>query len=66
MNKVINKAISECGSREQLATACGVSVMTVSNWVRGFGIKAKHIKSISDATNGKVSVDEILQSLTED
>ncbi|HDZ3641656.1 TPA: helix-turn-helix domain-containing protein, partial [Mannheimia haemolytica] len=55
-----------CGGRDKLATACGVSVMTVGNWVRGFGIKAKHIKPISDATNGKISVDEILQSLSED
>lgn len=66
MNKVVSNAIELCGGRDKLATACGVSVMTVGNWVRGFGIKAKHIKSISDATNGKISVDEILQSLSED
>lgn len=66
MNKVIEKAISSCGGRDKLATACGVSVMTVGNWARGLGIKAKHIKPISDATNGEVSIDEILQSVTED
>ncbi|UWZ92704.1 helix-turn-helix domain-containing protein [[Pasteurella] aerogenes] len=66
MDKVINKAITLCGGRDKLAIACGVSEMTVGNWVRGLGIRAKHIKPISDATNGKVSIDEILQSLTED
>ncbi len=65
MNKVIDKAITLCGGRDKLATACGVSVMTVGNWVRGLGIKAKHIKPISDATNGEISTDEILQSLTD-
>lgn len=65
MNKVISKAIEECGGREALAKACDVSVMTVSNWVRGSGIGGKYIKPISDATNGKVTVEDILQSLSE-
>ena len=65
MNKVINKVIEECGSREALARACNVSLMTVSNWLRGSGIGGKYIKPISEATNGTVTVDEILQSLSE-
>ncbi|MBN6068856.1 helix-turn-helix domain-containing protein [Aggregatibacter actinomycetemcomitans] len=65
MNKVICKAIQECGDRETLAKACNVSLMTVSNWLRGSGIGGKYIKPISDATNGKITVDEILQSLSE-
>ena len=65
MNKVISKAIEECGGREKFAKACGVSTMTVSNWVRGSGIGGKYIKPISDATNCKISVEEILHSLSE-
>ncbi|SUT85405.1 Uncharacterized protein conserved in bacteria, prophage-related [Actinobacillus ureae] len=65
MNKVIDKAIILCGSREKLATACGVSVMTVGNWLKGLGIKTKYLKPISDATKGEVSVDEILRSLSD-
>ena len=64
MNKVIDKAIKECGSRENLASSCGVSIMTVCNWLRGSGIGGKFIKPISDSTNGAVTVDEILQSLS--
>lgn len=66
MNEAIIKAIKECRGRENLAKACGVSTMTVSYWVRGSGISGKYIKPISDATNGKVTIEEILQSLSED
>lgn len=64
MNKVIEKAISECGNnRLSFAKACDVSVMTVSNWLNGSDIYGSRIKRISDATHGKVSVEEILESL---
>lgn len=62
-NPVIKKAISICGSQVKLSQLCGVSQVTISHWLNGGGIKAKHIKSISNATNGKISTDEILQSL---
>lgn len=65
MNKVIEKAISECGSRKRLADACGVSPMTVYNWLNGSDIYGSRIKRISAATKGKVTVKEILQSLSE-
>ncbi|MCQ9120978.1 antirepressor [Rodentibacter pneumotropicus] len=65
MNKAIEKVIEECGSRDILAKACGVSNATVGNWLKGQGINGKHIKPISDATGGKVSIDEILQSLSQ-
>lgn len=64
MNKVIEKAISICGSRKKFAEACNVSEMSVSLWLRGGGIKGKYITPISKATNGKVSEIEILNSLT--
>ncbi|BDE02164.1 YdaS family helix-turn-helix protein [Pasteurella multocida] len=65
MNKVIDKAISICGSRKKLAEACNVSEMAVSLWLRGGGINGKYVTPISKATNGKVSEKEILNSLTE-
>ena len=65
MNETINKAIKECKGRENLAKACGVSLMTVSNWLHGSGISGRYIKPISDATKGVVTIDEILQSLSE-
>lgn len=65
MNKVIEKAVSECGGRKQLAKACGVSPMTVHNWLNGSDIYGSRIKRISVATKGKVSVKEILQSLAD-
>lgn len=65
MNKVIEKALSICGSRKKLAEVCSVSEMTVGNWLKGEGINGKYIQLISDATNGEVSVTEILKSLSE-
>ena len=64
MNKTIEKALSICGSRKVLAEMCGVSGMTVGNWLKGDGINVKYIQLISDATEGKVTVVEILESLT--
>lgn len=65
MNKVICKAISICGSRQKLADLCQVSDMTVGNWLKGTnGINGKYIQSISDATNGEVTVAEIVKSLS--
>ncbi|MDD0824630.1 YdaS family helix-turn-helix protein [Mannheimia sp. AT1] len=65
MNKTIEKALSICGSRKVLAEKCGVSDMTVGNWLKGDGINGKYIQLISDATDGKVTVTEILSSLSE-
>ncbi|MCI7353332.1 MAG: YdaS family helix-turn-helix protein [[Actinobacillus] rossii] len=63
-NEVIEKAISICGSQARLGQECGVSQVSVSFWLNGGGISAKYIPLITRATNGKVSTEEILQSLT--
>ncbi|SEQ77320.1 YdaS family helix-turn-helix protein [Basfia succiniciproducens] len=64
-NKVIEKAISICGSQARLSQECGVSQVSVSFWLNGGGISAKYIPLITRATNGKVSEIEILNSLTQ-
>ncbi len=65
MNKVIQKAIEQCGNRRKLANACNVSVATVGNWLGGSDIYGSRIPLISKATKGKVSEKEILKSLSE-
>lgn len=64
-NKVIEEAISICGSQVKLSQKCGVSQVSVSFWLNGGGISAKYIPLIAKATNGKVSEIEILNSLTQ-
>ncbi|WP_075290723.1 transcriptional regulator [Histophilus somni] len=66
MNKNIEKAISICGSQENLAKACGVTQMAISKWLYGGGINAKYISLISKATGGQVTESELLKSLSED
>ncbi|MDH2998084.1 hypothetical protein A1D22_09370 [Pasteurellaceae bacterium LFhippo2] len=60
MNKAIAKAIEISGSRIALAEACGVSHTAIKKWFRGGGIKAKYILRIVEATNGKVTAEELL------
>ncbi|ABR74578.1 transcriptional regulator [Actinobacillus succinogenes] len=65
-NKVIEKAISICGSQASLSQKCGVSQVSVSFWLNGGGISAKYIPLIAKATDGKIGEIEILKSLTRD
>ncbi|MDG6881071.1 Uncharacterized protein conserved in bacteria, prophage-related [Phocoenobacter uteri] len=65
MNKTIDKAIKICGSQSVLAEKCGVSQNAVSLWLRGYGINAKYLLKIEQATNGQVTVADIVASVSE-
>jgi len=55
----LEKAIEILG-REGVAKAAGVQTPeAVSNWKRRGGVPAKHCRSISDATDGQVSVHDL-------
>ncbi|MDH2998087.1 transcriptional regulator [Pasteurellaceae bacterium LFhippo2] len=60
MNKAIAKAVEHCKTQSALAIACGVSQVTIVKWLNGGGIKAKYILRIVEATNGKVTAEELL------
>lgn len=64
-NPVIERAIKECGSQYELANKVGVSQGAVCFWLNGGGIKGKYIPLIAQASNGKVTESEILQSLSD-
>ncbi|AWX15583.1 transcriptional regulator [Mergibacter septicus] len=63
MKESISKAIKICGSQTALANYCGVSQQTVCKWLNGGGIRAKYIQRIVNATNGKITADELLSEL---
>lgn len=65
MNLAIEKAINIAGSQSQLARLVGVDQSAVHKWLFGGGIRAKHIPALSRATNGQITVDEILASLNQ-
>ncbi|KAF6597540.1 helix-turn-helix domain-containing protein [Cronobacter sp. EKM101R] len=56
----INKAIQIVGSQTELARRIGVNQSTVSKWLNGTDIRAKHVKPIATATNGKITPMEIV------
>lgn len=64
MNHAIKEAIDIVGSQQKLAFLVGTKQSTVSKWLRGSEIKARYIEKIELATKGKVSVYEILKSLS--
>lgn len=64
MNKAIEEAISIVGSQQKLACMVGIQQSTVSKWLRGSEIKSRYLKKIELATNGKVSISDILKSLS--
>lgn len=58
----IKKAVDIVGSQTALAQIAGVKQAHVWNWLRLHKrAPAKYIRRISEATNGKVSVDELLK-----
>lgn len=63
MNDVIRKAVNIAGSQSELARRVGVDQSAVSKWLFGGGIRAHYIPAIAKATQGEISVDEILASL---
>lgn len=65
MNPAIEKAITIAGSQSQLARLVGVDQSAVHKWLFGGGIRAQHIPALSRATNGQISVDELLASLNQ-
>lgn len=64
MNKAIQEAIGIAGSQQKLACMVGIKQSTVSKWLRGSEIKSKYLKKIELATNGKISISDILKSLS--
>ncbi|KGT87217.1 antirepressor [Erwinia typographi] len=63
MNIVIQKAITIVGSQKELARKVGVNQSAVSKWLCGGGIRSQYIPALVDATDGKVTTEEILGSL---
>jgi len=63
MNDIIQKAINIAGSQSELARRVGVDQSAVSKWLFGGGIRAHYIPAIVKATQGQISVGEILDSL---
>ncbi|MCD9775842.1 helix-turn-helix domain-containing protein [Klebsiella variicola subsp. variicola] len=56
----INKAVSIAGSQQELALMVGVNQSTISKWLSGVDIRAKHVNPISRATGGVVTPTEIV------
>ncbi|KAA8726719.1 DNA-binding transcriptional regulator YdaS (Cro superfamily) [Ewingella americana] len=63
MNSIIQKAITAAGSQKELARKVGVDQSAVSKWLNGGGIRSQYIPAIISASNGQVTVAEILSSL---
>ncbi|MFB5172846.1 transcriptional regulator [Erwinia amylovora] len=63
MNIVIQKAIDTVGSQRELAQKVGVNQSAVSKWLCGGGIRSKYIAALEIATNGTVTIEEIISSL---
>lgn len=66
MNSVIKKAIDIAGSQKELARKVGVDQSAVSKWLRGGGIKSQYIPGIISATNGEITVSELIDSVSMD
>ncbi|WLY35707.1 transcriptional regulator [Klebsiella pneumoniae] len=64
VNDAIKRAIGIAGSQTELARKTGVNQSTISKWLNGAEISSRFIKSIVVATDGKVSADEILNSIS--
>lgn len=65
MNKAIVRAIDELGTQVKLAKACGVSQQSVNKWLKGGGISAVSAKKIEDATQGKVTMREVAEGVSD-
>lgn len=63
MNSIIQKAINAAGSQKELARKVGVDQSAVSKWLNGGGIRSQYIPAIINASNGQITVAEILGSL---
>lgn len=63
LNREIAKAVNLVGSQAKLAELCGVSHTAVKKWLKGGGIDGKHLLSIEQATEGKVTIREICEAL---
>lgn len=64
MNKAIKQAISIAGGQSKLASLVGTNQSTVSKWLRGSGIRSKYLQKIESATKGRVSIGDILTSIS--
>lgn len=64
MNPVIKRAIDIVGSQSELARRVGTGQPSISKWLKGSEISARFIPSIVMATDGKVSVAELLNSIS--
>ncbi|EPN1319991.1 transcriptional regulator [Enterobacter hormaechei] len=65
MNHVIQKAIRVAGSQANLAKMIGVGQSTISKWLNGAEISSRYISALVTAMGGKVTAEEILQSLND-
>jgi|GEM_PF-741000 len=59
----IELAISLCGSEGKLAMKCDVKQQTVNYWRKKGRVPAKHILAVEQATNGKVTREQLLSDL---
>ncbi|MBK5146028.1 helix-turn-helix domain-containing protein [Budviciaceae bacterium BWR-B9] len=64
MNIVIKKAINIAGSQKELARRIGVDQSAISKWLNGGGIRSQYIPPLIAATDGALTTDEILSSLS--
>lgn len=65
MTNGLNKAVEHFKTKKALAEAVGVKPMTVTQWFNR-GLPAHRAKQISDATGGKITMQELLPELFED
>lgn len=65
MNQSIAKAIEILGSQNKLAEICGVSHTAVKKWLNGGGISAVSAKKIEDVTQGKVTMREVAEGVSD-
>ncbi|EBP0013217.1 helix-turn-helix domain-containing protein [Salmonella enterica] len=64
MNEAIKTAIDIVGSQQKLGSACGLTQQAVYKWLHGKAkVSPEHVKSIVDATGGKVRADQIRPDL---
>ena len=65
MSTGLNKAVEHFKTKKALAEAIGVKPMTVTQWFNR-GLPAHRAKQISDATGGKISLQDLVPELFED
>ncbi len=63
VNQHVKKAIDILGGQAALARACGVTQPAVFRWLNGSRVKADHVMSIVNATNGVVKAYQIRPDL---